>query len=99
MRASALVAGGAIVAAVAHRRRASAQQAALLSVEEVLAAPEPLVAPEPIGEGGRFQRFPGPTRAELYQRARELGIEGRSTMNKAQLRRAVAEHGREEVCA
>ena len=30
-----------------------------------------------------------PTRAELYQQAKELGIEGRSKMNKQQLARAV----------
>ena len=30
-----------------------------------------------------------PTRDELYQQAKELGIEGRSSMNKAQLARAV----------
>jgi hypothetical protein len=31
----------------------------------------------------------GRTRAQLYQEARKLGIEGRSSMNKAQLERAV----------
>ena len=32
----------------------------------------------------------GPTKAELYERARELGIEGRSKMDKAELARAIA---------
>jgi plasmid stabilization system protein ParE len=32
----------------------------------------------------------GRTREQLYNEARQLGIEGRSTMNKAQLQRAVA---------
>ncbi len=31
----------------------------------------------------------GRTREQLYQEARNLGVEGRSTMNKAQLQRAV----------
>ncbi|HEY7829546.1 MAG TPA: hypothetical protein VIC06_03165 [Solirubrobacteraceae bacterium] len=31
----------------------------------------------------------GRTRAQLYQEARKLGVEGRSSMNKAQLERAV----------
>ncbi len=31
----------------------------------------------------------GRTREQLYQEARNLGVEGRSTMNKAQLKRAV----------
>lgn len=34
-------------------------------------------------------RAAGPTRAELYAEARERGIEGRSTMTKAQLQRAL----------
>lgn len=31
----------------------------------------------------------GPTRAELYERAQQLGVKGRSKMSKAQLRRAI----------
>ena len=34
-------------------------------------------------------RAKGRTREQLYQEARSLGIEGRSSMNKDQLRRAV----------
>lgn len=34
-------------------------------------------------------RSKGPTREQLYNEARKLGIEGRSQMNKAQLQRAV----------
>jgi sporulation protein YlmC with PRC-barrel domain len=37
------------------------------------------------------RRSEGPTRDELYEQARRLGIEGRSKMNKAQLERAVAQ--------
>jgi hypothetical protein len=37
------------------------------------------------------RRSDGPTRDELYEQARRLGIEGRSKMNKAQLERAVAQ--------
>lgn len=43
--------------------------------------------------GGLRSGRPGPrgrTREQLYNEARELGIEGRSKMNKAQLQRAVA---------
>lgn len=42
--------------------------------------------------GGLRSGKPGPrgrTREQLYQEARSLGIEGRSSMNKAQLQRAV----------
>jgi len=35
-------------------------------------------------------REKGPTRDQLYNEARQLGIEGRSKMNKDQLKRAVA---------
>ena len=34
----------------------------------------------------------GHTREELYERARKLGIRGRSTMNKEELARAIASH-------
>jgi hypothetical protein len=42
--------------------------------------------------GGLRSRKPGPrgrTREQLYQEARSLGVEGRSTMNKSQLLHAV----------
>ncbi|MHB8241471.1 MAG: plasmid stabilization protein [Solirubrobacteraceae bacterium] len=42
--------------------------------------------------GGLRSGKPGPrgrTREQLYQEARGLGVEGRSSMNKAQLKRAV----------
>src|SRR6202046_5047242 len=42
--------------------------------------------------GGLRSGKPGPrgsTREQLYQEARNLGVEGRSSMNKAQLQRAV----------
>src|ERR1700729_2492930 len=42
--------------------------------------------------GGLRSGKPGPrgrTRAQLYEEARSLGVEGRSRMNKAQLQRAV----------
>jgi hypothetical protein len=42
--------------------------------------------------GGLRSGRPGPrgrTREQLYQEARKLGVEGRSSMNKAQLQRAV----------
>lgn len=39
--------------------------------------------------GGGASSSDGPTRQELYDRARELDIEGRSNMNKDELERAV----------
>ena len=39
------------------------------------------------------RRSEGPTREELYAEAKQLGIEGRSKMNKAQLQRAVSRKG------
>ena len=36
------------------------------------------------------RRAKGPTRDQLYNEAKDRGIEGRSKMNKAQLKRAVA---------
>ncbi|MEY2532439.1 MAG: hypothetical protein QOF29_349 [bacterium] len=44
--------------------------------------------PSPSRRGGQ-RSGDSPTRDELYAQARQLGIEGRSTMNKAQLARAV----------
>jgi hypothetical protein len=40
--------------------------------------------------GGRSSQAAGPTKAELYERARRRGIEGRSKMSKAQLKRALS---------
>ena len=45
--------------------------------------------------GGLRSGKPGPrgrTRDQLYAEARRLGIDGRSTMNKSQLERAIAAH-------
>lgn len=36
--------------------------------------------------------YQGHSRQELYERARDLGIRGRSSMNKAELARAIAKH-------
>lgn len=36
---------------------------------------------------------PKPSKADLYARAQELGIEGRSKMSRAQLERAIADAG------
>jgi hypothetical protein len=45
-------------------------------------------------EAAAVRRGDSPTRKELEQRARELGISGRSRMGKDQLKRAVAHHDR-----
>jgi len=42
------------------------------------------------GQRSRTNRPKGRTRAQLYNEAKQLGIEGRSTMNKDQLQRAIA---------
>jgi hypothetical protein len=44
-----------------------------------------------MGTGKPGKRNTERTRDELYNRAKELGIEGRSKMNKAQLAKAVSE--------
>jgi hypothetical protein len=41
-------------------------------------------------EAAAVRRGDAPTRRELYDEARRLGIEGRSKMGKAELKRAVA---------
>jgi hypothetical protein len=45
-------------------------------------------------EAAAVRRGDSPTRKELEQRARELGIAGRSKMGKNELKRAVAHHDR-----
>ena len=42
-------------------------------------------------EAAAVRRGDSPTRKELYDEARKLGIEGRSKMGKADLKRAVAQ--------
>jgi hypothetical protein len=44
------------------------------------------------GQRSRTDRPKGRTRDQLYDEARKLGIEGRSSMNKNQLERAVDRH-------
>ena len=46
------------------------------------------------GQRSGTNRPKGRTREQLYAEARKLGVEGRSTMNKAQLERAVERHKR-----
>lgn len=43
----------------------------------------------PSAKGGRSRRYEDWTRDELYQRARELDIDGRSAMSKAELIQAL----------
>jgi hypothetical protein len=45
------------------------------------------------GEKGIQARMSEPTRDELYEQARDLGVEGRSAMDKDELAAAVAEEG------
>jgi Rho termination factor, N-terminal domain len=47
-----------------------------------------LKGPSPSRRGGQ-RSGDSPTRDDLYQQAKQLGVEGRSKMNKAQLARAV----------
>src|SRR5919198_631105 len=47
-----------------------------------------LRGPSPSRRGGQ-RSSDDPTREELYEQAKQLGVEGRSKMNKAQLARAV----------
>jgi hypothetical protein len=49
----------------------------------------PTAAAPPASNGGSSSG--APSKAELYERAKELGIEGRSKMSKQQLERAISE--------
>ncbi len=42
--------------------------------------------------GGRSSRYEDMSKDELYQRAKKVGIAGRSTMNKKQLVKALRDH-------
>src|SRR5438105_997241 len=64
-------------------RRGESRQASRTSTQDISSG----------RRGGKRSGRPGPrgrTRDQLYNEARQLGIEGRSNMNKAQLQRAVA---------
>jgi hypothetical protein len=43
-------------------------------------------------KGGKADRYEDRSKDELYQKAREVGIEGRSTMSKDELIRALRDH-------
>jgi hypothetical protein len=53
----------------------------------------------PVGRGTGFVDLATVTRAELYSQARQLGIPGRSRMNKEELARALRERARQAVQA
>jgi Rho termination factor, N-terminal domain len=53
----------------------------------------------PVGRGTGFVDLAAVTRAELYSQARQLGIPGRSRMNKEELARALRERPRQAVQA
>lgn len=46
----------------------------------------------PSRKGGKAERYENWTKEDLYERAREIGIEGRSTMDKEDLVAALREH-------
>ena len=50
-------------------------------------------APNPAPKADVGSNGGEPTKAELYERAQELGIEGRSRMSKAELQRAISQAG------
>ena len=50
-------------------------------------------APNPAPKADVGSNSGEPTKAELYERAQELGIEGRSRMSKAELQRAIGQAG------
>ena len=47
---------------------------------------------DPSGKGGRAPRYEDMTRDELYVRAQEIGIDGRSAMSKDELIEALRSH-------
>jgi hypothetical protein len=71
-------------------RRAEASRSWRLLVGAMLVAAVPAVALALGKEANKVRRGDEPTRAQLEQQARRLGISGRSKMGKAQLKRAVA---------
>ena len=72
---------GAAVAAGRHRAAAAENEPPAFDVTEI--AP---VAPRPKRDG----EAQGPSKADLYERAKELKIRGRTRMTKAELARAIA---------
>ena len=58
----------------------------------VSADPAPKAAP-PADPGRSTANGGEPTKAELYERAQQLGIEGRSRMSKAELQDAISRQG------
>ena len=52
-------------------------------------APDP--GPRPASKAALAGNGAEPTKAELYERAQQLGIEGRSRMSKAELQRAISQ--------
>jgi Rho termination factor, N-terminal domain len=64
----------------------------VLSEEVLKRAAESPAPPADVG-GGTAGNGTEPTKAELYERAQQLGIEGRSRMSKAELQRAISRQG------
>ena len=79
-----LVAGAVAAAAVQLLRR-------LLGVEDAPSGGAIAESPAPadLTPAERASDGDGPTRDELYREAKEIGVEGRSKMNKRQLQEAV----------
>ncbi|MGR3434672.1 MAG: DUF7218 family protein [Shimia sp.] len=46
----------------------------------------------PSKKGGEAPRYEDPTKDDLYERAREIGVEGRSDMTKTELIEALRNH-------
>ena len=81
-----LTAGAAIGGAIVLVKRLMEQQAEAPTAQDAPSTPKarPASAPGPSSSNGGE-----PTNAELYERAQELGIEGRSKMSKRELQRAI----------
>lgn len=90
-KAVALAVAGAATLVVAGWRRVQRDNS--IATDPPVAPKDPVVSPAAKVDPGAVGTDPGTTKAELYEIARDLDVEGRSNMNKAELLRAIRNAG------